>query len=101
MSFETAASVPIVYATAYYALIQLGRLRRGESILIHSAAGGAGQAAVMLAKYPGAVVFVTVGNSDKKAHLMNKYNISEDYIFPSRQRTFVDGIERLTGGKRC
>lgn len=99
MSFETAASVPIVYATAYYALIHLGRLRRGESILIHSAAGGVGQAAVMLAKYLGAVVFVTVGNSDKKAHLMNKYNISEDYIFSSRQKTFVDGIERLTGGK--
>ncbi len=40
MSVETAASIPIVYATVYYALVHLARLREGETVLIHSAAGG-------------------------------------------------------------
>ena len=40
MSFEEGASVPTVYGTAYQSLIEIGRLSRGESILIHSAAGG-------------------------------------------------------------
>lgn len=99
MSFETAASIPIVYATVSYALVHLARLQKGETVLIHSAAGGVGQAAVSLAKHIGAVVFVTVGNNDKKALLMEKYDISEDHIFSSRQTTFVEGIKRLTGGK--
>lgn len=49
MSFETAASIPIVYATVYYSLVHLARLKRGETVLIHRAAGGVGQTAVMLA----------------------------------------------------
>ena len=40
MSLEEAASIPTVYGTAYQSLIEIGRLLRGESILIHSAAGG-------------------------------------------------------------
>ena len=96
MDFETAASIPIVYATVYYALVHLARLERGESVLIHSAAGGVGQAAVMLAKHLGAEIFVTVGNQDKKALLMQRYDIPESHIFSSRQATFVEGIRRLT-----
>ena len=53
MTFETAASVPIVYATIYYALVHLARPQNAESVLIHSAARGVGQAAIMLAKYLG------------------------------------------------
>ena len=53
----------------------------------------------MIAKYLGAVIFAMVGNYDKKAFLMNKYNISEDHIFSSRQTTFVQGIMRLTGDR--
>ena len=98
MDFETAASIPIVYATVYYALVHLARLERDESVLIHSAAGGVGQAAIMLAKHLGAEIFVTVGNQEKKALLMEKYDIPESHIFSSRQATFVEGIRRLTGG---
>ena len=50
MTFETAASIPIVYATVYYALVHLVRLQNAESMLIHSAAGEVGQADIMLAK---------------------------------------------------
>ena len=99
MSFETAASIPIVYTTAYYSLVHLARLKRGETILIHSAAGGVGQAAVMLAQHLGAIIFVTVGNNEKKALVMQSFGIPEERIFSSRDSTFVQGIKRLTDGR--
>ena len=98
MDFETAASIPIVYATVYYALVHLARLEQSESVLIHSAAGGVGQAAIMLAKHLGAEIFVTVGNQEKKALVKQRYGIPESHIFSSRQATFVEGIRILTGG---
>ncbi|KAL8722892.1 MAG: hypothetical protein Q9181_007402 [Wetmoreana brouardii] len=99
MTFETAASIPIVYATVYYGLVHLARLQEGESVLIHSAAGGVGQAAVMLAQHVGANAFVTVGSNDKKKLLMETYGIAEDHIFSSRQLSFANGIKRLTGSR--
>ncbi len=99
MTFETAASIPIVYATVYYAMVHLARIQRGESVLIHSAAGGVGQAAVMLAQYLGALVFVTVGSSEKKELISKNYGIPEENIFSSRNLSFVSGIQRLTNGK--
>ena len=47
-TMEQAATVPVVYATAYYALVVRGQLRRGESILIHSGSGGVGQVCVSI-----------------------------------------------------
>ena len=99
MSFETAASVPIVYTTAYYSLVHLARLKKGETVLIHSAAGGVGQAAVMLARHLGATIFVTVGNKKKKALVMQDFGIPEEHIFSSRDTSFVQGVKRLTDGR--
>ncbi|KAL9626997.1 MAG: hypothetical protein Q9204_006884, partial [Flavoplaca sp. TL-2023a] len=99
MSFETAASIPIIYATVYYGLVHLARLAAGESVLIHSAAGGVGQAAVMLAKHLDARIFVTVGSNEKKELLMKNYGIPEEHIFSSRHLSFADGIKKLTNGR--
>lgn len=99
MTFTVAASLPIVYCTAYYGLVYQARIRRGETVLIHAAAGGVGQAAIMLCKFYCAEIFVTVGTKDKKEHIMETYGIPEDHIFSSRNLTFADGIKRLTGGK--
>ena len=99
MTFETAASIPIVYATVYYSFIHLANLRKGESVLIHSAAGGVGQAAVTLAQYLGAEIFVTVGNTEKKKLLMDRFKVPEDHIFSSRHTSFVQGVQRMTCGK--
>ncbi|MEV4096141.1 SDR family NAD(P)-dependent oxidoreductase [Streptosporangium saharense] len=57
--FTEAASVPIVFLTAYYALVDLAGLRAGESVLVHAAAGGVGMAAVQLARHLGAEVYGT------------------------------------------
>ncbi|KAL9602197.1 MAG: hypothetical protein Q9179_002623 [Wetmoreana sp. 5 TL-2023] len=99
MTFETAASIPIVYATVYYGLVHLGRLQKGESVLIHSAAGGVGQAAVMLAQHIGANIFATVGSNDKKKLLVETYGIPQEHIFSSRHLSFANGIKRLTDSR--
>lgn len=98
MSFETAASIPVVYCTAYYGLIDLGRLRQGEKVLIHAAAGGVGQAACQLAKRQGAEIFATVGSPEKKQFIMDTYGIPESHIFSSRDATFGVGIRDATSG---
>ncbi|CAG8182959.1 unnamed protein product [Penicillium salamii] len=99
MSFEVAATVPVVYCTAYYALFDLGRLTAGERVLIHAGAGGVGQAAIMLAQMAGADVFVTVGSLGKKQFLMDTYGIPDGRIFYSRDHSFARGIKRATEGK--
>ena len=63
LSFEEAAAIPIAYLTAYYALHEQARLRRGERVLIHSAAGGVGLAAVEVARWLNATVSRHRGHS--------------------------------------
>jgi NADPH:quinone reductase-like Zn-dependent oxidoreductase len=98
LDFETAASLPCVYATTIYGLVDAGRLERGEKILIHAAAGGVGQAAIQFAQYKGAEVFATVSSKVKRELLVTEYGLPEDHIFSSRDMTFVDGINRMTNG---
>ncbi|KAJ6150676.1 hypothetical protein N7470_007270 [Penicillium chermesinum] len=100
MSFVEGASLPVVFTTAFYALAHVANIQRGESILIHSAAGGTGQAAIQVAQMRGAEIFVTVGSEDKKALLMKTYHIPENCIFDSRNTSFVKGILGRTGEKR-
>ncbi|PTB70249.1 polyketide synthase [Trichoderma citrinoviride] len=98
MSFEVAASIPVVYCTAYYGIMDLARLELGEKILIHAATGGVGQAAIQLAQMIGAEIYATVGSADKKQLLMETYGISEDRIFYSRDASFGPAIREATGG---
>ena len=99
MSFCEAAAIPVVYTTAYQALVQIARLTSGESILIHSGAGGTGQAAIQLAKHLQAEIFVTVGSEEKKKLVMDLYGITEDHIFSSRGMSFTKGVKRMTKGQ--
>jgi acyl transferase domain-containing protein/NADPH:quinone reductase-like Zn-dependent oxidoreductase/SAM-dependent methyltransferase len=96
ISFATAAAIPVAYCTAYYSLLDIAHLRHGETVLIHSAAGGTGQAMVQLAQWIGATVFATVGDLSKKTILMNVYGIPESHIFSSRDASFAAGIKRMT-----
>lgn len=96
MPLEVAAAIPVTFSTAYYCLVDIARLERGNSILIHSAAGGVGQAAIMLSQHLGAVVYATVSSKEKKDLMMDKYNIPEDHIFSSRGFSFAQGIMRVT-----
>ncbi|KAI1100340.1 putative polyketide synthase [Jackrogersella minutella] len=97
--FNEAASVPLVYSTAYYALTKAGNLQKGETVLVHSAAGGFGQASVALAQHLGAEVFATVSSREKKQLLMDTYNVPEDHIFNSRDTSFSQAVMRRTNGR--
>ena len=98
MCFEFAASLPIVWCTVYYSLVDMGHLVRGNKILIHSAAGAVGQAAIMLAQHMGAEVFATVGSEAKADMLRRRYSIPASHIFSSRNTAFLNGIKRATNG---
>ncbi|KAL8941461.1 MAG: hypothetical protein Q9211_001817 [Gyalolechia sp. 1 TL-2023] len=99
MSFHHAASIPVIFCTAYFALMDVGRLSAGESVLIHAAAGGVGQAAIMLASRAGADVYVTVGSTEKKNLMMEEYGIPEDRIFSSRDSSFAVELMAMTGNR--
>jgi NADPH:quinone reductase-like Zn-dependent oxidoreductase/NADP-dependent 3-hydroxy acid dehydrogenase YdfG len=98
MSFELAASIPIAFATAYHGLVEIARLQKDQTVLIHSASGGVGQAALQIAQSIGAEMFVTVGDATKRQLLIKEFGIPEDHIFSSKLRTFRQGILRITNG---
>ena len=98
VSFVSAASIPVVFSTAYYGLVNIARLSPGETVLIHAAAGGVGQAAIRLCQWIGAEIFATVGSPEKKKYLMDTYNIPEDHIFNSRDTSFETSVKYSTSG---
>lgn len=99
-TMEEAATVPVVYSTAYYALLVRGGLRPGESVLIHSGSGGVGQAAIAVALSMGCEVYTTVGNKDKKAYLQRIFPQLKDRNFSnSRDTHFEYDILRATNGR--
>ncbi|KAL4803093.1 hypothetical protein BDV18DRAFT_163154 [Aspergillus unguis] len=99
MSFEDAASISTVFTTVYLCFYKLCRLQRGQTVLIHAGAGGVGQAAIQFAKLLGAEVYTTVGSPDKRQLLMDRYGISADRIFSSRDASFASGILDATNGR--
>ncbi|KAK6525281.1 hypothetical protein TWF694_005427 [Orbilia ellipsospora] len=99
ISLETAASIPVIYSTSYHALIHLAQLTEQDSILIHSAAGGVGQAAIAIAQTRGSKIFATAGSEKKKNFLTATYGIPPERIFSSRDPSFYEDIMRATQGK--
>lgn len=95
MSFVQAATIPIAFLTADYALNTLGKLKPGERVLIHAAAGGVGLAAVQLALQSGAEIFATAGSPEKRALLLS---LGVHYVFDSRTLSFAEEIQHVTGG---
>jgi NADPH:quinone reductase-like Zn-dependent oxidoreductase len=96
LSLDEAASIPMVFITAIYGLNHVARLSVGETILIHAAGGGVGQAAIQIAQLAGAEVFATVSTTEKRDWLIKEYGLAEDHIFSSRDFSFVQGVMRMT-----
>ncbi|MGT0191963.1 SDR family NAD(P)-dependent oxidoreductase [Burkholderia pyrrocinia] len=96
LSFEEAATVPTTFFTAYYALVELARLRRGERVLVHGGAGGVGIAAIQLARHFGAEVFATAGSDEKREFVRL---LGADHVLDSRSLAFADEIRTMTGGQ--
>ncbi|HEY1794715.1 MAG TPA: SDR family NAD(P)-dependent oxidoreductase [Stellaceae bacterium] len=95
LDFPAAATAPVAFVTAFYALGTLGQLMAGETVLIHAAAGGVGLAAIQVARHKGAIVIATAGSSAKRAFLRRA---GADHVLDSRDLGFADAIRALTGG---
>ncbi|KAG8157981.1 hypothetical protein KVR01_012253 [Diaporthe batatas] len=99
LPFTHAASMPCVYITVLRALIDKANLKRHQTILIHSAAGGVGIAAIQVARWLGADVYATVGSEEKVRFLQQEFAIPRDHIFHSRDDSFVHDILAATGNR--
>lgn len=96
LTFAEAATIPVAFVTAYYALHKLGQLREGERVLIHAASGGVGLAAVQLAQLAGAEIYATAGSEEKREFLRS---LGIQHVLDSRTLSFAREVLDLTGGK--
>jgi NADPH:quinone reductase-like Zn-dependent oxidoreductase/acyl carrier protein len=94
LSFEQAATIPVAFLTAWYALHDLAGLKAGEQLLVHAAAGGVGMAAVEIAQWIGAEVFGTA--SAAKWEVVRSLGVKA--VAHSRDLSFVEAIRSATGG---
>lgn len=98
-SLEEAATVPIVYGTCLYALVVIGRMTPGETILIHAGTGGIGQAAINLALHAGCRVLATCAPHKKKVLLEKFPELDERDIGNSRDCSFYEMVMDRTDGR--
>jgi len=96
LSFTEAAALPTVFLTAFSALIRLACITEGESVLIHTATGGVGLAALEIARWKKALVFATAGSPEKREFLKKK---GIENPMDSRSVAFGEQIMEMTNGK--
>ncbi|HEY0226846.1 MAG TPA: SDR family NAD(P)-dependent oxidoreductase, partial [Mycobacterium sp.] len=92
---EQAAAATTAYATAWYGLHEMARIRPGERVLIHSATGGVGRAAMAIARSAGAEIFATAGSPGRRALLRD---LGVGHVYDSRSTEFAEEIRRDTDG---
>ncbi|MCP3667397.1 MAG: zinc-binding dehydrogenase [Gammaproteobacteria bacterium] len=98
-TLEEAATVPMAYCTAFYALVVRGQLRRREKVLIHNGSGGVGQAGIAVAFAYDCEVFTTVGSEEKKEFLMKRFpRLQEKHFSSSRSADFEWRVRLATRG---
>lgn len=93
---DTAAGLPIAFLTAWYALRHVGQVTAGERVLIHSATGGTGLAAIAVARLLGAEVLATAGSEEKRRFLRA---MGVAHVMDSRSLDFRDEVKEATGGE--
>ncbi len=96
LGFEAGATLPAAFVTAHFGLICEAKLRAGERVLIHSATGGVGLAAVQVARSVGASVIATAGTPEKRRYLED---MGIEHVFDSRTLAFADQVMALTHGE--
>ncbi|KAJ5762471.1 polyketide synthase [Penicillium nucicola] len=100
LSLEDAATMPTVFLTAIYSLIDVAQIRKDQSVLIHSACGGVGLAAIQVCRLIGVKkIFATVGNDDKKQYLVQECGLPASQIFNSRNKSFLPSLMQVTNGR--
>ncbi|OBT55672.1 PKS-like protein [Pseudogymnoascus sp. 24MN13] len=97
LDMAEAAAIPGAFVTAHYALVHLARLTRGETVLIHAAAGGVGMAAIQVAHLVGAQVYATAGSLHRQAVVAKLPGVQA--VFSSRSASFRNGVKAATHGR--
>ena len=99
-TLEQAATIPVAYTTAIYALVLRGQIESGKSILIHTGSGAVGQASIRVALHYGCKVFTTVGSVEKRKFLQEIFpQLDDNCFFSSRDTAFEEGILNSTSGR--
>ncbi|KAI2468602.1 polyketide synthase [Annulohypoxylon bovei var. microspora] len=98
-SFDVMCTLPIAFATALYALRDRAQLRVGETVLIHSATGGVGIAAIQIAQRLGAKIHATVSNDEKARYLVDNFHLNRENIYNSRDASFHAKLLSATNGR--
>src|SRR5436305_789060 len=93
LSFEEAATIPVVFMTSWHALKNVARLRKGERVLIHAGAGGVGMAAIQIAHHLGAEVIASAGSPVKRSLLTT---LGVKHVVDSRRGDFTEAVMKLT-----
>jgi acyl transferase domain-containing protein/acyl carrier protein len=96
LSYEEAATLPVVFMTAWHALKTVARLQPGEVVLVHAGAGGVGMAAIQIAHHLGAEVIASAGSATKRALLQT---LGVRHVIDSRRGDFTESVRQLTGGR--
>lgn len=96
MSMIEAGGVPETYFTVYDNVFTRGRLKKGETLLIHGGSSGIGSTAIQLAREAGATVYVTAGSDEKCAFCRS---LGASAAINYRTQDFVEEVKTLTGGK--
>jgi NADPH:quinone reductase-like Zn-dependent oxidoreductase/acyl carrier protein len=94
LDLAAAATIPVAFSTAWYALVERGRIRAGDDVLVHGAAGGVGLAAIQIAKLHGARVLGTASSPARRAIATAA---GADAVFDSRQERFAEAIRAQIG----
>jgi len=95
LDYDAAASIPIVFLTAWYGLVTTARVQPGEWVLVHAAASGVGMAGIQIAKHHGARVLATAGSPGK---LEFARRLGADATINYSERDFVEATWQLTNG---
>ncbi|KAI9152296.1 Highly reducing polyketide synthase FUM1 [Paramyrothecium foliicola] len=99
LEFQDAATMPIVYGTVIHSLMNIANLKAGQRVLIHSACGGVGLAAIQICRMIGADIYTTVGSEEKINYLVENLGIPRNRIFSSRDLSFKADVLRATNGQ--
>lgn len=95
LSLAQACALPMAMATAWHALVDTAGIQPGETVLIHSATGGVGLAAIAVARTMGATVLATAGTEAKREHL---HQLGVEHVFDSRRLDWAAGVRAGTDG---
>lgn len=96
LTYEEAATLPVVFMTAWHALKTVARIKAGETILVHAGAGGVGMAAIQIAHHLGASVIASAGSPAKRALLQT---LGVQHVIDSRRGDFTETVMELTRGR--